>query len=540
MEVYLHVGVKGAAAGQKSVSVGLAPEGEYFSADGRKIAADQKIEDGKVPVDLYVLALAEQKVSKSSPIERMIKEESFDCVAFYKRNVLETDVDGSRECNYQECNYQCDGIPPPDKSSRVWDYASSVGELDYSTYNLLYGGPRIRELMNKIKMLFKKEYKYELKELQEKLGVTPEEFSLYLAAIDNLINSRTIVKNRLGFECYVKHHGNHIFLDHKISSSTSFQEGYSQAEYTERMLVSSIKTLSSQVSDLEVEKDLKVLDELCDTPTAALIDDLSMQGKIDLFEQAFLTAQTEPEKADLSLIKIFLKEFSGAYSVVTQRSPKKKGSTKKEPDEEFTIHLLYKLEKPKKGSYALGKEKLKADGKTRIYEPDKARWTWLTDLKLEERYMNQLTTKRKTKTGKEMVDSPYGIYGLVPSGGEYTTMKIVWKKGMAATSYKMPQLRAFLLDNIKYDAFANEVPEVADPKLKAELTSNIKAIKKMEKTTLVSYITAVDDKGEIPAGSLEGKSLDELRNIYFFLSQKNRKPLIAYIYTALNEADLLR
>jgi hypothetical protein len=208
---------------------------------------------------------------------------------------------------------------------------------------------------------------------------------------------------------------------------------------------------------------------------------------------------------------------------------------------EHTIHLLYKLEKPKKGSYALGKEKLKADGKTRIYNPDEAKWEWLDDLKLEERYMNQLTTKRKAKTGKEIVDSPYEIYGLL-SGGEdnYMGMKIVWKKGMAATSYKMPQLRSFLLDNIKYDAFSGEIPEVLDEKLQTELKSNIKQISKMEKPKLIEYITGVDVGGEIDAGSLGDKSVSELRNIYFFLSQKNRKPLIAYIYTALKEADLLR
>ena len=43
-------------------------------------------------------------------MERLVKEVAFDCALNYDRNRSVGLVDNSRECEYSDCNYSCDGI----------------------------------------------------------------------------------------------------------------------------------------------------------------------------------------------------------------------------------------------------------------------------------------------------------------------------------------------------------------------------------------------------------------------------------------------
>ena len=41
-----------------------------------------------------------------------MKESAIDCALTYQRNIVnDPKMNGTRECDYQKCNYDCDGIP---------------------------------------------------------------------------------------------------------------------------------------------------------------------------------------------------------------------------------------------------------------------------------------------------------------------------------------------------------------------------------------------------------------------------------------------
>lgn len=73
-------------------------------------------------IDLELYETSEKKDVVNRLLERLIKETSFDCALAINRNKV-TGYDGQRECDYQSCDYVCDG---------------TIGSpLDTSTYGLL-------------------------------------------------------------------------------------------------------------------------------------------------------------------------------------------------------------------------------------------------------------------------------------------------------------------------------------------------------------------------------------------------------------------
>jgi len=518
VEVFLHVGVR---------------SGNYVIEDprGAKIAKDQNKGPGGLPIDLHIMSIAEEKVAKSSPIERMLKEESFDCVAYYKRNVLETDVDGSRECDYRECNYQCDGIPPPDssdKSSKVWNYSKTIGQLDYSTYNLLYGVQKRKDIVDQIIHKLSLRNNYDLDELRKDIKVQKEYYSLFLQSVDDLINGRVMIANRLGIKYYVKAYANHIFLDAAISSSILY--GPEQAEYTENVLVTSYKTLSEQVAIKELESDISLLGDFCVTPSPETINEFSSQAKIDLFEQAFIYSLKYP---DLPIIDAFTDYFKEAYFEVEESTG-------------IWIHILYKLEKYKKGEYSKGREKLLADGKTRIVNANEAKpeWSFMTDRTTEENYMRSISEGRKESKEKVLKESPFGFYGLMVAdkkGHRVLKLRFITGPGRVATTYSVPFLVNLLLENIKYDVFEGENPipsSITDEEARKNITNNIESIEEMPKAELELRISRINRDFVT-----KDKTLNDLRNAYFFLAMRNGRLvkglLAAYIQSTLEENGLL-
>lgn len=510
-EVFLHVAVRG---------------GEHKVQDppGLQIKKDQ-MGLGGLPIDLHIMSIAEKKVAGSSPLERLIKEESLNCVAYYKRNVLETDVDGSRECDYRKCNYQCDGVPPPDKSGKVWDYSKTIGQLDFSTYNLLYGGQKRNEMILSIIQKLSLRNHYDLEELRLDLRVPDEYVSLFLQSVDDLINGRVMIANRLGIKYYVKIFATHIFLDTSISSS--ILHGPSQSEYTENVLVSSYRPLSEQVTLRELKHDITLLRNFCTHPEESKVAEFSSQAKIDLFEKAFIHS-LKSEKNPVS--RAFVDYFKEAYFEVEEGTG-------------IWIHILYKLETYKKGDYAKGREKLVADGKTRVIDAKKTnpQWEFLKDRAAEENYMKSIGTAREEGKVTVLKESPYGFYGMLSADKQKLKLRFPTGPGRVINTYQVPDLISWILNDIKYDVFEGPTPIpplIKDKAVRQNIKKRIDDINEIKRPDLEARISRTDHNYQI-----EGKSLVDLKNAYFFLTLRHgrdqRGMLIPYIHYALEEKGLI-
>lgn len=167
--------------------------------------------DMDVPsLDLEMYQLCECKDKSIKAVERLIKESAVDCAIFYERNRAHGKVDGSRECDYQTCDYKCDGI----------DTLTLTGEeIDYSTYNLYYKSETTVQIA--ISRFFLNAQYVHIDELVNYLSQKYERFDI-LSALKSMIVNNVIVKNNLGIDCYLREQSDVYFLVDSITVGNDF------------------------------------------------------------------------------------------------------------------------------------------------------------------------------------------------------------------------------------------------------------------------------------------------------------------------------
>jgi len=103
-------------------------------------------------IDLYMYQTSEDKDVSIRGILRLLMEAAFDCALNYLQNKVEG-VSGSRDCDYQSCEFKCDGVPLFTKLSDE--------KLDYSTYQLYYSNPKIPAIKRRIEQIIRDNKKIE-------------------------------------------------------------------------------------------------------------------------------------------------------------------------------------------------------------------------------------------------------------------------------------------------------------------------------------------------------------------------------------------
>lgn len=198
------------------------------------------IPDSGDPNDASDLYMYRYSDAKQRPIARMIlilRRCAVTCQINKNRNVRSTDVDGSKACLYDKCDYSC------------YDYQDEHGAVtigsDYSTYDLVYAQPEVEKIKRQVINVINQVPSLTLRELVNKIGVEDgaQAEKLVLTALEQLIRAKTIITNRLGYPCYLREDTNRYYLDY------SYPDGPS--EYDMRQYVTDI-TLTRPTSLSEI------------------------------------------------------------------------------------------------------------------------------------------------------------------------------------------------------------------------------------------------------------------------------------------------
>ena len=128
------------AAGKNDAKVNIflyAAIPNFISTIGKKFLSDQKkLEDKNLiywnSIDLKKYILMSEKDKEIKKIEKLLKENAFDCPLFYNRNIRKFADNGSRECEYSSCEYSCTGVDMKEVLGE-----KSVKLIDVN-YNILY------------------------------------------------------------------------------------------------------------------------------------------------------------------------------------------------------------------------------------------------------------------------------------------------------------------------------------------------------------------------------------------------------------------
>jgi len=258
-----------------------------------------------VSIDLRLYEISEIKDINIKRFEKILKESAFDCALNYKRNSKSLEYEGTRDCNYGTCEYQCDGVS---KDLILNGLPSS--ELDYSTYELYYDTRDIENITFKVFALFKNNFFMNLDAiLKNIIGYTLFQI---VTALRNIINDNVVIFNKYGFKCYLREQKNIYYLIDNLSSNSSFLS-YHYSEYPELSFEKDFFTMIDKYYYPEVIKSIfkvRNIDQLKN-----IITKLPLTLQEYLLEQSLISDKEENDINE-SQRDLILEYFKSYYTMI--------------------------------------------------------------------------------------------------------------------------------------------------------------------------------------------------------------------------------
>lgn len=358
-------------------------------------------------IDPYIYQLTDLKEFMSSQIYRLTKEASWNCPIAYNRNVLVTDVDGTRDCDYTTCNYKCDGYKSSDidkvsgkpfttkKQGKVWSYKVEEDEIDDSNYNLLYSKHMIDEYIENVIEIFHNYFELEYDMIVQFMNHdNPVQFIL-LRALSIIINERIPIRNRYGFYSYLNEVNNIYYLDTIIVEKSD----YLNSVYTSRPMISETPTLEDIVEVIQLNDDQIHLCKFMKDPSEKLFSNFSYRTKIVLLEASFeIDISDTSDSKSKKVAKFIVDSMKTELFLMSDNN---------------YVHNMYNSEYSGT-SYNQSSKNLEKNGRLRVYDKTIRAWRYVYKQE-EEGYISEIK-KLSSKVVKSLAsDITYPVYGAIDS-----------------------------------------------------------------------------------------------------------------------------
>lgn len=246
--------------------------------------------------DLHIYEIAETKDRRIRRIYRMAKQCAVDCQLNYERNVRPTDIPNSSTCDYEECNYQCFG-PTADVSA----------DLDPTSYDVLYSGEVVDYAVEQVKTFFKDRSSSTFQKLYGHIDISTKFVDM---AVENIITSKSVLIDRYGYKSYLQEDNGILYLqkDFPTNQTTPTQniEKYSQSYYTDVMIGSEVKPLSSYTSQIKLSaqaSDMQEILQLLETKPGLTDEELAKE--VDKRVDA-LSVENQVQLLEITAISVFV------------------------------------------------------------------------------------------------------------------------------------------------------------------------------------------------------------------------------------------
>lgn len=454
-------------------------------------------------IDIQMYLAGEKKDIYIQQIIRQLKIAAVDCPLTYKNNVLATDRDGSRECNYKLCNYKCGQFKPTGTDiDGINNYNVPKSDLLYDVYNQLYATNAIREIKNNIRQIFRMRFFINTEELFVLLNIYNNE--TILLSIDSIISEKEILHDRYGFASYLAEEGNVFYLTRTLTDFSSYVDAY----YAENPFIVENSSLDSILTAKEIDEDMSRF------KTKAPTSEKDIKSEIDQMNNSTKTIMTE------SAVKILddpnINNKRGAKYVL-----KAVGNPVHTMADGIKVHKMYSNEF-KGSSYNVAKTTSKITGKMRCF----CRGEWRYCSAEEEFKYNDEINLSQTKNIDDKCFSAantWGFCGMIHKADNKFRILIKNEKGRANTGREcMSRLKSQLIKLLQ------------DIKFKPPIDNEIKKLSRNQLCKKIKEATISKNLKE----NLKEKSNKELKYLYIF-SDVKKNILCGWLHEILQQKGFL-
>jgi len=449
-------------------------------------------------IDLQMYKTSEDKDISIKIVERLMKISAWDCALNYKRNHIEG-KEGKRECDYIDCDYECDGIPMELLEEKSEQKNSEI--LDNSTFQLYYSDEYIAKITKDILLLFRKKFKLNLSYIIKSF---PEYLPFdIITTLYKIINESIQVINRYGFPSYLKEENNFFFLVDSLKVIGSFSSEY----YTEFPSVKKVTTFNKEIEPFYNSTLPAIINQISEIKTPAELNNILKRLPLEVHEfllEASILASEKKTNFNLSVRKIILEYFVNYYTKI---------------DGKWVSYLL--TEKQNKLPRCLNKD------------------TWED---CDEYFIEKLRENKKSQQQRLKTNNPYGFYGQFNRLTDDFCIRSVenilndgqpLKKhketsGRKCINWKKEDLLYIIIDKMK-------IPIIPKDEMSDDMREQVEENEKMSKTLLEKKLKNVKTLKNYVNIDF---SKDDLLRILFWGKQKS-EPMCFHMKKWFEQKNLL-
>lgn len=241
-------------------------------------------------IDIIMYRMSEKKDILIKIVDRILKEVAFDCPLNYSRNVKQEFIDGSRDCEYTNCKYDCYKVT--DKYSKSGPFIKSVG------YYVDYSKPLVKVIKNKIRDHLQL-YSFDtIDKMIVVLGYQQDK-KAFIIAITEMVNDNEIIPNRYGQPCFMCYRHGSLYLSPILSYNKDY---YFLSYYAKYPIINTVTSLRKLVIDDILNKDISKNFIKSNTEKLNL---LGIETKIFIVEYLMTLALENPQIKTTVLYKHF-------------------------------------------------------------------------------------------------------------------------------------------------------------------------------------------------------------------------------------------
>lgn len=327
-------------------------------------------------IDMKMYKLSEQKDISIRGILHLLMESSFDCALNYMRNRVTNEKDYSRECDYTICNYECTdmnmeivekGLKDEEldystyniyyanpklpilkrkieqlvKENTTIDINSIVmnlskeftedeiknalysineqaetDEFDYRQFLEIYSQSAVKQIMNRIELLFRGHFSLDLHVIREQINDAQYSAFEIITALRVMINSNYVIINKYGLYSYLREENNVYFLVNNMTTESDYYSKY----YTEYPHLSVIYDTDNAKAYIRSSLP-KIISKICNSKNkeefSLLIKSVPLQIR-EYFLEAAISAKEQNIHKDLieyvlSYFEPYIKKYKSTW-----------------------------------------------------------------------------------------------------------------------------------------------------------------------------------------------------------------------------------